>query len=122
MTSVMKDKDVKKSFPERLMAGTKAWNKVIEPSLRNRQTMLKALSSGYFKPDGKQGKSHPINLIERGMSILVPYLVMNNPHLLITTKKNEYKPFAQTTELAFKPNAFFGRERSGATADNGHAH
>ena len=101
MASILKDKDVKKSFPERLMHGTKAWNKMIEPSLRNRQIMLRALESGYFQAEGRDSKSHPINLIERGLSILIPYLVMNNPHILITTKKNEYKPFAQTTELAF---------------------
>jgi hypothetical protein len=101
MASAIKGKDVKRSFPERLMLGTKTWNKVIEPSLRNRQIMLRALESGFFRAEGKENKSHPINLIERGLSILVPYLVMNNPHLLITTKKKQYKPFAQTTELAF---------------------
>ena len=101
MASILKDKNVKRSFPQRLMSGTKSWNKMIEPSLRNRQIMLMALESGYFKSDGKGGKSHPINLIERGLSILIPYLVMNNPHLLISTKKNQYKPFAETTELAF---------------------
>jgi len=63
--------------------------------------MLRALESGYFRADGKAAKSHPINLIERGLAILIPYLVMNNPHILITTKKNQYKPFAETTELAF---------------------
>jgi len=101
MASAIKDKNVKQSFPKRLMSGTKTWNKVIEPALRNRQIMLRALESGYFRGEGKEAKSHPINLIERGLNILVPYLVMNNPHLLITTKKNQYKPFAETTELAF---------------------
>jgi hypothetical protein len=101
MASKLKEKNVRASFPDRLLASTKAWQKLQEPSLRNRAIMLKAVSAGYYDKNAKKARSHPINLIERGMSILVPYLVMNDPNILITTKSKKYKPFAQTTELAF---------------------
>ncbi len=104
MASVLNEKNVKTSFPKRLVSGTKTWQKMQKPSLANREMMLQAWQSGFFSQNatiGTKDKSHPINLIERGMSILVPYLVMTDPHILITSKKKELKPFAATTELAF---------------------
>ncbi len=91
--------DVKKSFPKRLLAGTRVWQKLIEKPLRNRALILNALQSGFFS--GKQNVAHPINLIDRGLSILIPYLVMNNPKVLISSKHPELRPFASTSELAY---------------------
>ena len=103
MASVVNDKNVKANFPKRLMLGTKTWQKISETPLANRMTMLRALESGFYSNKGKGSinKSHPINLIDRGLSILVPYLVLDNPRLLITSKKTELRPFAETTQLAF---------------------
>lgn len=66
--------------------------------------MLNAIASGYFSSNSRQqgvNKSHPINMMDRVLSILIPYLVMSNPSLLITSKKSEYRPYAKTTEMAF---------------------
>lgn len=93
------DKDLKTSFPKRLLAGTKTWQKLVETPLRNRATILMALQSGYYS--GKEKASHPINLIDRGMSILIPYLVMSNPKVMISSKFPELRPFALTSELAY---------------------
>lgn len=104
MASLIHDKDVRKSFPQRLVQGSKSWYKIVEPALANRMLMLKAIEAGYFSGKAKQhgvNKSHTINLMDRGLSILIPYLVMSNPRLLITSKKREYRPFAKTTEMAF---------------------
>jgi hypothetical protein len=102
MTSILKEKNVRLSFPQRLVKGTKTWQTVVRPTLAKRAMMLRALESGYFsRGEDGEGSSHPINLIDRGLSILIPYLVMSNPQLLITTKKKELRPFAMTTELAF---------------------
>lgn len=105
MASILNEKNVKANFPRRLVIGSKTWTKEIAgPALANRILMLRALESGYFTKNAKDtsiDKSHPVNLLDRGLSILLPYLVMSNPRLLITSKKQEYRPFAKTTELAF---------------------
>lgn len=102
--SKLKEKNVKLNFPQRLISGAKQWQTKLKPALKNRQLILNAIQSGFYDSNSDRAtadKSHPVNLIERGMSILVPYLVMTNPYLLISTKKPEYRPFARTTELAF---------------------
>ena len=91
--------DKKTSFAKRLLAGTRTWQKLVETPLKNRAIILKALQSGYYS--GKQNVAHPINLIDRGISILLPYLVMNNPKVLITSKHKELRPYALTSELAY---------------------
>jgi len=104
MASIIHEKNVRASFPQRLVSGSKSWYKIVEPALVNRMLMLRAIEAGYFSGKAKQhgiSKSHPINLMDRSLSILIPYLVMSNPRLLITSKKSEYRPFAKTTELAF---------------------
>lgn len=103
MASALNEKNVKANFPQRLVLGTKTWMKVAEPALANRMIMLRAIEAGYFQKNrkNKADESHPVNLIDRGLSILVPYLVMSNPQLLITAKKKELRSFAKTTELAF---------------------
>ncbi len=104
MASIIHEKNVRASFPQRLVSASDLWYKIIEPALMNRMLMLKAVEAGYFSGDAKQqslGKSHPINLLDRSLSILIPYLIMSNPRLLITSKKSEYRSFAKTTELAF---------------------
>ena len=104
MASIIHEKNVRASFPQRLVSGSKSWYKIVEPALLNRMLMLRAIEAGYFSGKAKQhgiNKSHPINLMDRILSILIPYLIMSNPRLLITSKKSEYRPFAKTTELAF---------------------
>ncbi len=102
MGSVIKEKNVRLSFPKRIVKATQSWQKIIRPTLAKRAMMLRALESGYYSGEEEgSNKSHPINLIDRGLSILIPYLVMSNPKLLITSRKTELMPFAATTELAF---------------------
>ena len=104
MASIIHEKNVRATFPQRLVQGAKSWYPIVEPALVNRMLMLKAVEAGYFSGKSKQhgiDKSHPINLMDRSLSILIPYLIMSNPELLITSKKKEYRPFAKTTEMAF---------------------
>jgi len=95
------DMDKKTSFPKRLIRGAKAWKQLVKPALRNRIRILNALQAGYYSEKAKNQVAHPINLIDRGLSILVPYLVMTNPKILIRTEYKELRPFAKTSELAF---------------------
>ncbi len=105
MGSILNEKNVRANFPQRLVMGTKTWRKEIaEPALANRMIMLRSLESGYFTKNARNtsvDKSHPVNLIDRGLSILIPYLVMTDPKVLITSKKKELRPFSKTTEMAF---------------------
>ena len=104
MASIIHEKNVRATFPQRLVQGSKSWYKIVEPALVNRMLMLRAVEAGYFSGKSKKhgiNRSHPINLMDRSLSILIPYLIMSNPKLLITSKKTEYRPFAKTTEMAF---------------------
>jgi hypothetical protein len=99
----MAQQDVKTPFQKRLLIATDLWFKLQERPLKNRQIMLNAWQSGYFLDNntGKKASPHPINLIERGLSILIPYLVMTNPQITISSFIKEYRPYAKITELAF---------------------
>ncbi|KKL54806.1 hypothetical protein LCGC14_2261750, partial [marine sediment metagenome] len=95
------NKETTKSFPSRLQQAIKSWEKMTEPMRDHREKMLKYYASGYF--DGKEAqKQHPINLIDRGVGIITPFLVSNNPAVLVHSKSPKLKPWANTTELALK--------------------
>lgn len=91
-------KTAKTSFPSRLHRAIQVWQKMNEPMLEHRKKMLQYYASGYYAK-GEQ-KSHPINLTDRGIGIVVPYLVMGNPAVLVNTKIASLQPWAYTTQLA----------------------
>jgi len=100
--STIHEKNVRMSFPKRIARSILAWERKYDHVLQARNLMLKAWESGYSsaRDDLSRNGAHPVNLIDRGMAILIPYLVMSNPKVLVTTEKTEFKPFALTTELA----------------------
>lgn len=100
MASIIHERNVKLSFGKRLQKAIEVWKKMMKAPLQHRLRMLEYWLAGYQKNDEKS-VPHPINLIDRGLGILIPYLVMRNPHILVSTDVNQFKPFALTTELAF---------------------
>lgn len=93
-----KDYDGAKSFPARLQKLVKAWQKLNEPMLEKRQQLIKLMASGYY--DIKNNRSHTLNLIDRGVSTIVPFLVEGNPRVLVESRVKNYRPWAFTTQLA----------------------
>ena len=82
----------KNGFVPRVQRAIKTWRKMNEPILKHRQTMLYHYASGYFER-GKT-KRHVMNLIDRGVGIVVPYLSMSNPHALVSTRIPQLTPWA----------------------------
>jgi len=91
-------KDVHFKFPVRLQKMVKLWTSLVEEPLRKRHKLLKALASGFY--DEGYTRNHTLNLIDRGVSTLVPYLVEGNPKVLVETKIPRLRPFSFTTQLA----------------------
>jgi len=87
-----------KKFEVRCQKLVRAWQKRQEEPLKKRQKLLALWASGFF--DGGYGREHLINLIDRGVFTIVPYLVEGNPKILVETKIANCRPWAFTTQLA----------------------
>jgi len=85
-------------FEVRVQKLAQAWQKRIETPLQKRQKLLALWASGFF--DSKYSRQHLINLIDRGVFTIVPYLVEGNPKILVETKIANCRPWAFTTQLA----------------------
>lgn len=95
----------KKGFTEKLQQAATNWFEKTKPVRDCRHRMLKQYANGWY--DGGQNMSRrptPINLIDRGVQIIAPYLVANNPRVQISTRYGASKPglkqFAIVMELA----------------------
>ena len=87
-----------RTFEVRLQKLAKAWQRRQEAPLAKRQKLLALWASGFF--DMKYDRSHLINLIDRGVFTIVPYLVEGTPKIMVDTKMANCKPWAFTTQLA----------------------
>ena len=66
--------------------------------LKHRNQMLDYATAGFYK----QSKTEPhiLNLTDRGIGIVVPYLTMSNPQVAVSTRLNPLRYWANITELA----------------------
>ncbi len=87
-----------KKFEKRCQRLVEAWQKRQEAPLAKRQKLLALWASGFF--DESYGREHLINLIDRGVFTIVPYLVEGNPKILVETHMGNCRPWAFTTQLA----------------------
>lgn len=95
---MVQEQDVKLRFPARLQKLCKTWQRKAESSLKHRKKMLQLWASGYY--DSGYTRNHTLNLMDRGISTVVPFLVEGNPRILIQTLVANYKPWSYTTQLA----------------------
>lgn len=86
------------SFASRLQMLAKYWQKSNEGALKHRQKMLKAYASGYY--DTGYTRRHILNLIDRGVSSIVPFLVEGDPKILVKTEIPKFRGWAYTIQLA----------------------
>jgi hypothetical protein len=99
----LKDKkDVKNSFPQRVQQAKESWEIYTKPMRKLKKRMLQQYASGYF--DANTGENQPMNLIARGVNIIAPYLVSQNPRVAIDPKRGmkASRSFARTMELALE--------------------
>jgi hypothetical protein len=90
----------KLSFTRRLQRATKAWDKMMEPMLDHRKKMFIYYASGYYGDEDSRKWLHILNLIDRGVSILVPFLAGQNPKVLVSSKPPQLRGWAYTSQLA----------------------
>lgn len=94
----LKTKDVRLNFVRKLQKLVIAWQKLNEAPYKHTQQMLSARASGYY--DSNYKRTHSLNLIQRGVDTVVPFLVEGNPQVTVETKIPNLKHWAYTTELA----------------------
>lgn len=87
-----------KKFEKRCQKLVRAWQQRQEAPLMKRQKLLALWASGFF--DASYGREHLINLIDRGVFTIVPYLVEGNPKILVESNMGNCRPWAFTTQLA----------------------
>ena len=87
-----------KSFAALLQDRCKAWQDMNETVLKKRMELLKLLASGFYDPG--YTRWHTLNLVDRGISTVVPYLVEGNPKALVEARIANLRPWALTTQLA----------------------
>jgi len=90
--------DKKTPFPLRLQRLCKLWQKKNEVVLKNEMKLLRLWASGFF--DSQYAREHLVNILDRGVFTIVPYLVEGNPKVDVTTLVTNYRPWAYTTKLA----------------------
>jgi hypothetical protein len=86
------------SFASRLQMLSRYWQKSNEGALKHRQKMLKAYASGYY--DSGYTRRHILNLIDRGVSSITPFLVEGDPRVLVKTEIPKFRGWAYTIQLA----------------------
>jgi hypothetical protein len=107
MANELKSKDVKLNFVRRLQKQVKAWHRLVEPAMKHSYKLWMYIASGYY--DRGYARNHTINLVDRGVNTMVPFLVSGSPRVLVETKIPEYQPWAFTTKLAL--NHFLQQEK-----------
>lgn len=93
-------KPAKTNYVGRLHKAISACNKMKDITSKKNKKMLSAYASGYYKPKESEDP-HPLNMIDRAVSIWLPYLVGGYPKIVINPKINlQYTPFANVFQMA----------------------
>ena len=98
MAHPLKSTNVRANFVTRLQRLCKTWQKLAEGPLTHSQKLWAAVASGYY--DLGYSRTHTVNLVDRGVGTMVPFLVDGDPKVMVETKIPEYQGWAFTTQLA----------------------
>jgi len=98
MANALEEQNVKKKYAARLQILSKAWKQKHKNALAHRQKLLSARAAGFYDKDPT--RDYMLNLINRGVATIVPFLVEGNPKIMVNTKIPNYKPYAFATQLA----------------------
>jgi len=94
----VQDKENVRPFIVRVQEAAEKWGKAVKTPLQHRKMMLDQWASNFYEENKVEG--HLLNLTDRAVSIIVPYLSMNNPKTMVRSKVPKLRPWAYTTELA----------------------
>lgn len=97
--TILAGQDVTRNFTQRIQDAARAWTKMNRHLLRKRNLMVRSWVSGYLD-DKDVETAHTMNLVDRAIGILVPYLAMSNPKIKCEARIDPLKPWAYTTQLA----------------------
>lgn len=100
MSELVIDKPAKVNYVGRLHKAIVACQRLKKDPTKKNNKMLDAYASGYFKPKLAEDP-HPLNMIDRAVSIWLPFLVGGYPKIIIRPKINlQYMPFASVFQMA----------------------
>lgn len=108
MANVRNKKNVKTRFPVRLQEAAEQWHIHTRPMRETTKKMLEHYAGGWYSDGVNSGATsasvQPLNLVDRAVSILAPYLVGGPPKVMIDVKRgfDSNRPFARTLELALE--------------------
>ena len=97
-THPINEPDKKLNFVRRLQRMVKTWQRLADAPCKHSLKLWQAVASGYY--DAGYARTHTINLVDRGVNTMVPFLVEGTPKVMVETKIPEYQPWAFTTKLA----------------------
>ncbi len=99
--SITSTKPAKINYVGRLHRAINAWKQLSHNVNKKNIKMLNAYASGYYNPEIVQSDPHPLNMIDRAISIWLPYLVSTNPKIIVSPKINlQFTPFASVFQDA----------------------
>jgi hypothetical protein len=99
--SIMQESNKKLNYVGRLHKAITACTKFKHGIDKKNVKMLDAYASGYYKNEIGISDPHPINLIDRAVSIWLPYLVGGYPKIIISPRINlQFAPFAYVFQMA----------------------
>lgn len=90
----------KMNFVRRLQLLSKAWQEQAKAPLEKSKKMWKLWDSGYHTAG--YSREHTINLLDRGIGAILPFLVDGDPRIMVETQIPAHRPWAKTTELAMQ--------------------
>lgn len=96
--------NIKQKFPLRVQNAVRAWERYTQNMRECRKRMLEHYAAGWYRGGGGNRTPQPLNLIERGIQIVAPFLVTNNPAVMISPRRGinsrNVRAFTKTLELA----------------------
>ena len=97
--------DKKRPFPARLQAAVSAWQSYTRDMRDCRKRMLVHYANDWYQGGRKDARTpQPLNLIDRAVQIIAPFLVSKNPRAMIMPRMGLNNPnvasFSRTLELA----------------------
>jgi hypothetical protein len=98
MAHKLNEENKRVPFPQRLQQMVKLWKWKNRDIQKHQEKLLRLWASGFF--DSRYGREHLINLMDRGVFTIVPYLVEGNPRIMVETMVANMRPWAYTTQLA----------------------
>ena len=94
----------KTNFVQKAQNKVSDWYKKTESIRNTRMNMLRHYANGYYDGGEHRPLKQPLNLIDRGVQIIAPFLVNNNPRPIISPRyglsNGNVRSFSLTMELA----------------------